>query len=243
MRTYKTHGIAIRRRDLGEADRVVTFLTDDGRISAVARAIRKPKSKIGGRLEPGNDLELVITEGRTLDIITGVQVRKLRPWLREDLDKIEASFAVLEIADKLGETGGGDPRLLRLTEAALDSLEDGRLSDLMVLAYVAKALAVSGFQPRLTECVVCGSKKADRYSPREGGLICNSCDTGGTMTAGEGADLLIRLIKSRFKEIKEMGAAKTAIEEADKIIWEQIAFHVPAEFKTRRKNKKKGGSI
>src|SRR3990170_1817097 len=154
MNTHKTAGIALKSLKIGEADKIITFLTSEGKASALAKGVRRTSSKFGGRLEPGNYLELVLAHGRTLDTVTQVQIKKARPWLRSDLGRLEVAYGMLELADKLTPEETGGDRLLELLAAALDRLAVEPRLALLLLAFDIKALAISGFFPNFTACVV-----------------------------------------------------------------------------------------
>lgn len=242
MNTYKTAGIVLRSTKLREADKIVTFLTNQGKKDAVAKGVRRPKSKFGGRLEPGNDLHLVCARGRTLDTITSVHVVRLRAWIRADLGRLQAAFNFLEMADKFGEENSDDLRLLALTRAALDSLEAENDITLLRLAYDVKVLAISGFLPHLSGCVGCGGSNANWMSFADGGLICESCrgpHPSEDVEVGVPA-LLLELLGKKFAELGTVQASKRIIDRANDMLWAHIRYHVPAQFKTREISREKG---
>lgn len=240
MNTYKTRGIALKSQKLGEADKIITFLTTEGKVSAVAKGIRRTSSKFGGRLEPGNDLQLVVVRGRALDTVTQVHVAKARPWLRTNLDRLNTAYAIFELADKFTlEESAGDC-LLELTSAALDRLEaESRLS-LLLLTFDIKAVAMSGFFPYLKTCVVCGAgTNLNRISAAEGGMVCDKCLPGRAVATvrAETIFLIEQLLRVRFAYLDSVKVANSTIDEARRIIWEHIVYHVHSNFKARDKIK------
>ncbi len=245
MSTFKASGIALRSLDIREADRIVTFITIDGKLEGVAKGIRRPKSKFGGRLEPGNDLDLVLVRGRGLPTITGVEVRRLRPWIRADLASLELTFNILEMADKFSAEELEDGRLLRITAAALDRLENEGGPALLRLAYDIKVLAISGLMPQLSECVVCAAPAGGRFSAANGGLLCASCGVRGRMVqvSPEVTALILEVLGKRFSELSGVEASEREIVSADELIWAHIAYHVPARFHSRGLGGEKGISI
>jgi len=243
--TFKVSGIALRGLDIREADRIVTFITIDGKLEGIAKGIRRPKSKFGGRLEPGNDLDLVLVRGRGLPTITGIEVKRLRPWIRQDLASLEVTFNIMEMADKFSAEELEDGRLLKITAAALDRLEDEDRPALLRLAYDIKVLAVSGLMPQLSECVVCAAPASERFSVADGGLVCTSCGADGRMlqVGPEVIALLVEALGKRFSELSEVEAGEREIAAADELIWAHIAYHVPARFRSRGIGGEKGISI
>ena len=238
-KTFKTTGIALKSFKLGEADRVITFLTRDGKLSAVAKGVRKTASKFGGRLEPGNDIDLVVTQGRNLGTVTQVQIKKARPWLRLDFDRTQAAFAMMEMAEKLTAEKVADNSLVDLLGAALDRLQTETCLPLLILAYDLKALAMTGFLPYLSACVGCGSQAGlRRLTLGDGGLVCDNCYKGEEavdIDKGD-KDLLQRLLASRLSELNAVVVDTEVIRSASKALWAHIAYHVHGDFKTRTKD-------
>ncbi|MDP1809339.1 MAG: DNA repair protein RecO [Actinomycetota bacterium] len=236
MKTYKTTGIAIKSLRLGEADKIITFLTAGGKVSAVAKGIRRTSSKFGGRLEPGNDLELVLARGRALDTVTQVSIKKARPWLWNDLDKLEVAFAILELADKLTPEAVEGDRLLELTAAALDRLEVELRLPLLLLAFDIKALAMTGFLPYFSACVTCGGKTGlNQIGQAEGGVICDNCFSGqrSVKVGKEAKELVRQLLGVRLLNLDSVMTHTGIINEVRRIVWEHVMYHVHADFRAR----------
>lgn len=236
MNTYKTSGIALKSLKLGEADKIITFLTTGGKVSAVAKGIRRTSSKFGGRLEPGNDLELVLAHGRALDTVTQVDMKKARPWLRVDLAKLDVVYAILELADKLTPEAAEGDRLLELTGAALDRLEVESRLPLLLLAFDMKALAMTGFFPNLNACVACGGRAAlHRVGAAEGGVICDKCFRAqpAQELGREAKELVRQLLAVRLANLDSVMTHSGIINEVRRIIWSHLRYHVQAEFRTR----------
>jgi len=236
MSTYKTSGIAIKSTRLGEADKIITFLTTEGKLSAVAKGVRRPSSKFGGRLEPGNDLDLVFAKGRNIDTVAQVQIKTVRPWLRGDLDRLEAAYIMMETADKMTTEKAHDDRLLGLLAAGLDRLKDEARPPLLLAAFDIKTLAMTGFLPYLSACVVCGANnKLHRLGLPEGGLVCDDCYQEGPAVGlgAEEKELIKKLLTVRLTDLDGVKADSSLVEKVRKIIWSHMAYHVRADFKAR----------
>ncbi|MDQ4097985.1 MAG: DNA repair protein RecO, partial [Actinomycetota bacterium] len=104
MSLYRETGVVLRTMRLGEADRIVTLLTAGrGKVRAVAKGVRKTKSRFGGRLEPLNHVALLLYEGRELDIVTQAEsVDHFRP-IRDDLQRLTRAVALLEAVDQIAQ--------------------------------------------------------------------------------------------------------------------------------------------
>jgi DNA repair protein RecO (recombination protein O) len=178
-RVYRCEGIVIRRRDFGEADRLLTILTDDyGKIRALAKGSRRTKSRLGGHLEPYARVRLMLARGRNLDIITQAQVLESMNHLRQEERSILYAAHWSEIADQLmveaQENRFGYGVLVR----ALTSLELGR--DPVITSRICEweFLAASGFQPELFLCTGCGRQiepGGNGIHFEAGGVVCPDC--------------------------------------------------------------------
>jgi DNA repair protein RecO (recombination protein O) len=201
---YRDEGIVLRTQKLGEADRIVTLLTRrNGRIRAVAKGVRKTKSKFGARLEPFTHVDLQLYEKRSLDLITEAQT--LRPYggkLAFDYPRYTAGTAMLETAEKLtAEEREPSLRQFLLLVGGLRTLVDGAHEPRLVLdAFLLRSLSVAGWAPALDECARCGGRAGIRgFSIASGGAICLSCRVPGSATpAPETFGLMIALLRGEW---------------------------------------------
>lgn len=174
MGLYRDEGIVLRTHKLGEADRIVSVLTrQHGKVRAVAKGVRKTKSRFGARLEPPTHLGLLLYEGRELDIVTQAETIDHFRAIREDLDRLTRAVTMLEAADQLSLEGEGNPPLYQMLLGALRTLA-GHSGPLVVPAFYLKVLALEGFRPVVERCVECGS---------EGDLVAFDLESGGTLCA------------------------------------------------------------
>jgi DNA repair protein RecO (recombination protein O) len=176
---YRDVGVVLRTHKLGEADRIVVVLTaEHGKVRAVAKGVRKTKSRFGGRLEPLSHVQLLLYRGRELDIVSQAEtVESSRPLL-EDLDVLTRGLALLEVVDRLTPDREPVPHLYRMLVGALRTLAS-RPSPLVVPAFFWKVLAVEGLRPELDRCVRCGAAEPlVAFDLDEGGVLCRSCRSG-----------------------------------------------------------------
>ena len=189
MPLYQDEGVVLRTAKLGEADRIITLLTrDHGKIRAVAKGVRRTKSRFGGRLEPFMRVSLLIAEGRSLDVISQAEsISAYAGPICADFQSYTAANVICETADKLVVTE--QERAVaqyRLVLGALNALakhahEPAAIGD----SYVMRALAIAGWTPRLRACVVCGEPispdRAWYFSISAGGLMCAVDHTPGSV--------------------------------------------------------------
>ncbi len=198
MAIYRDDGIVLRTHKLGEADRIITVLgRRSGRIRAVAKGVRRTKSRFGARLEPFTHVDLLLYTGRSLDVIT--QAETLRPYgeqLVADYPRYTTGTAMLETAEKLTPVEK-EPSLRQflLLVGALRTLGETEHDPRLVLdAFLLRSLAVAGYAPALEECAVCGTTAREAqgsgglrtFGLASGGLTCQSCERTGISHAVRG---------------------------------------------------------
>lgn len=164
MGFYKAEGIVLRRRNLGEADRLVTVLMHDrGKVTVVARGARRPRSRLGGRLEPPTRFRALVGEGRSLDVISQVEVIDSHSALRNDLERMGQTAVVLELADRALAEREPHPEAFRLLAWTLELLA-GEAASPTVAWFAARLLDLTGHRPSVDRCAACGH-------PLEGTLL------------------------------------------------------------------------
>jgi DNA repair protein RecO (recombination protein O) len=179
MALYRDEGIVLRTHKLGEADRIVVLVTaGHGKVRAVAKGIRRTKSRFGGRLEPISHVSLLCYEGRELDTVTQAEAIDVFRAVREDLARVSDAMAMLEVVDQVAQEREANPRLYQMLLGALRALELRR-SPLLVPAFFWKLLSLEGAHPVLNSCVLCGSAgELVAFDLTEGGALCRSCRRG-----------------------------------------------------------------
>ena len=183
---YRDVGVVLRTYKLGESDRIVVFMTaDNGKVRAVAKGVRKTKSKFGARLEPMSHVRLLLYRGRDLDIVSQAEsVEPLAPLLAS-LDRASQAMASLEAVDQLGLEREPNPRLYQMAVGVLRTIAQ-RPAPLNVPAFYWKLLAAEGLEPQLDACVRCGETEPGTpmvaFDLNEGGTLCRSCRSGGSIS-------------------------------------------------------------
>jgi DNA repair protein RecO (recombination protein O) len=191
---YREEAVVLRTYKLGEADRIVVLCTRGrGKVRAVAKGVRKTKSKFGSRLEPTSHIALQLYEGRELDIVTQVEsLDHFRP-IRDDLDRIAKASSMLEVVDQTMQEGGPNPRLYQMLLGALHSLADQN-GALVVPAFFWKLLALEGYGPILDQCAECGTTESlVAFDLETGGVLCVD-HRRGVAISPEALELLRRIL-------------------------------------------------
>ena len=174
MAHYRDSGVIVRTHKLGEADRIVSVITENnGKVRAVAKGVRKTRSRYGGRLELLRHLDLQFYQGRgDLDIVTQAETRDHWPEIREDLDRLGNALTIAEAVEQVVQDKQPNQEASRMLCGALETLQR---SDpvLIVPAFMLKLLAHEGVAPVLDECVVGGEvTDLEFFDPRVGGVTC-----------------------------------------------------------------------
>jgi DNA repair protein RecO (recombination protein O) len=199
---YKDEGIVLKTLKLGEADRIVTLFTrENGKVRAVAKGVRKTKSRFGGRLEPFNRVALIVYRGRNLDTVTSADILTAHRELRDDLERLTAAAALADLVEKITPERERAFSVYELLLAGLSALAAGR-GRTVVPAFLVKLLSVSGFHPQLTVCANCGTTSGlGGFSAAMGGAVCRSCweeDEAAFRLSPDRITLLSELLVSEF---------------------------------------------
>ncbi|MDO8885836.1 DNA repair protein RecO [Candidatus Oleimmundimicrobium sp.] len=245
----KTKGIVLKSIKLGEADKIITFFTDSqGKISAVAKGLRRTKSKFGGRLEPFTYVDLLLYQGRNLDTITQTEIIDSFSEIREDLNKIAYGFSALDLVNKISVEHEKDRRVFEFLLSSLRTLSKTSVNmDLFLVAFDLKLLSLSGFLPVLSRCVICdkavsGFEKIF-FSCGNGGLVCEKCvhldyqrgeiESNTIFISPQAADLILILLKARADSFNNIEIPEGLKKEVIMIAKKYVNFNIHAQLKSR----------
>lgn len=184
-KTYPLRALVLRRTKLGESDVICTLLSEDGsQVRAVAKGARKPSSSFASRLEVYAICDLLLVQGKSLDIIKEARLVEGNQHLRGDIAAMEAAAPMVELLDRATQVGLTDARLFTMTRKALALLKDTDTSELykFTCAHLLKTLAILGFRPSFDTCVICATpveeSQAEQLVPFslvDGGVVCSKC--------------------------------------------------------------------
>ena len=226
--TFKTEAVVLRSLRLGEADRVLHLYTEDrGRIGAVAKGVRRVKSRFGGRLEPLSRVKLVLHEGRgDLCTVTAADTVHAHPALRETRASIErateACEAVLRLFDS-AEPNRPAYNLLCHELALLDS--DGACATIaQALAFRMKLLLAAGFVPELAACAACGEHEhLGAFSAAAGGIVCPGCEAGSFPLTEEAHRFMVEALAKPLAEAP--AGPEATLRQVDRAVSETAEYH------------------
>ena len=199
-RRYVTEAIVLSRFDYGEADRILTLITPGGgKIKAIAKGIRRQKSRIGGSLEPFAELRVALAQGRTFEIVTQVSV--VHPWLnlRDDLVSFGTASYMAELANGTLEERHAAESVYVLLKRGYEILDAGMAPGRVARWFEMHLADELGVRPEVDRCVECGrlfdADERYRWLPPLGGVLCDRCPGPPFERAGLTLDAL-KLLKA-----------------------------------------------
>jgi DNA repair protein RecO (recombination protein O) len=226
--SLKTEGIVLRSIRYSEADRVLHLYTPGrGRISAIAKGVRKTKSRFGGRLEPFFALNLILHEGRgDLMTVTGAETIAAHPRLREHAAGLEGAARACEAVARVFGEGDPHPGVYHLlaNELALIDGDPARATRANALAFRLKLLLAAGFAPQLAGCASCGEREhLVGFSGAAGGVVCGACEASSFPLDQAAHDFLVGALGRPLAEAPE--APARALAQAERAILETLEHH------------------
>lgn len=219
MPVYKAEGLVLRQQPLGDSDRIVTLFTREyGKIRAAAKGVRRPTSRLAGRIEPFTQTRLLLARGRTLDVIAQAEIIRSFAGMRGDLFRAAYGAFVMELIDRGLPERDRHEEVFILTVDTLSELDGaaGAGAELASLRFAVQLARLLGYQPETTACVGCGRRLprasgpagAWAFSPAGGGALCPACrpqDTGAvTVSCGvlAACDYLIRVPEGQIGRLR-----------------------------------------
>jgi len=234
-RSYRTEAVVLRSLRLGEADRVLHLYTlDRGRVGAVAKGVRRTKSRFGARLEPLSHVELMLHRGGgELHTVTGVDLLSSHRTAREDGRRLGVGLVGLEAMLRLFPEQEANERAFTALTRFLDALDEQEVGDgppsrdPLALSFQLKLLWLSGYLPHLDSCVECGAEEGlVGFLPGAGGAVCRADAAPGTVTLSpEGLRAIRVLVGSPLAEAQAAGLGDRGSREALAVVTTSYEHH------------------
>ena len=238
MKSCKTKGIVIKRINFGEADRILTILTERlGKIKAIAKGVRKTKSRLAGHLEPFMIIDLQLHEGKTFYIVTGATIVKDFPKIHDNLEKVSKCFYVGELVDKFLEENHKDREIFELFFAVLKCIEESD-GNFWLRVFELKLIEASGFHPELYNCIHCQKKLEQEnnfWDNIEGGVICLECQKKyhhGKKVSDQSIKFFRYIEKNDIEGIKKLKITQPIEKESEEVLESYIQSIIEREIKS-----------
>ncbi|MFA5375062.1 MAG: DNA repair protein RecO [Dehalococcoidia bacterium] len=178
-KVYKTEAIVLKRIILGEADKILVLYTPNlGKISAIAKGSRRPKSKLSGHLELLTHCRMMLARGQNLDVISQSETISGFMPLRDDLWRTSLALYAAELVDQLTEEHIDNYPVYALLLETLHRLSEGDNGELTLRYFELHLLAHLGYKPEMHECLRCKAQiqpKENYFSISDGGMLCPNC--------------------------------------------------------------------
>jgi DNA repair protein RecO (recombination protein O) len=234
---FKTEAIVLRSIRYGEADRVLhLYSASRGRINAIAKGSRRPRSRFGGRLEPFFRLDLVLHEGRSeLSTVTAAHTLGAYPNLRASGPALGAAARACDAVLRLCDAAEPNPaaynllcRYLQILDGSEsvggDGCGDGAAGLSMALAFRLKLALATGFAPELGSCARCGEGDGlAGFSGAAGGVVCSACQGGGFDLSADAHAFMVEALGRPL--VQAPSAPARALREAERAISETLEHH------------------
>jgi DNA repair protein RecO (recombination protein O) len=236
-KTLKTEAVVLRSIRYGEADRILHLYSKTrGRIGAIAKGVRRPKSRFGGRLEPFFRLDLILHEGRgELLTVTNVSTLDGYPRLRASGVALDAAARACDAVLRLLDSAEPNPPAYNLLCRYLAMLDDpahgGTASLEAALSFRLKLALAAGFVPELASCAHCGEvEHLSGFSGAAGGVVCTSCEAGAFPLSEEAHRFMVAAIGSPLSDVPS--ADEQALRQAERAVGETLEHHAHVQLRS-----------
>ncbi|MBK6770062.1 MAG: DNA repair protein RecO [Ardenticatenales bacterium] len=179
VRLQKAEAIVLKRHDYGEADRILTVYTrQQGKITVIAKGVRRIASRKAGHVELFTHAQMMLAEGRNMDVLTQAEMIEAFPRLRDDLVRMTYAYHIAELVDRFEQDGHPSPQTFQLLRDSLAALGDADDPFVVARYFELRYLSLIGYRPHLFECAQCATSLepgAAVFSPEAGGVVCPAC--------------------------------------------------------------------
>ena len=224
----KVQGVILRSLRYGEADRILHLYTPQrGKVGAIAKGVRRARSRFGGRMEPFFRLNLILHEGRSeLLTVTAAETVEGYPRLREDGGALDTAARACDAVSRLFDTSEPHPGVYNLlcNELALLDSEPARAGHANQLAFRLKLLLAAGLAPQLAACASCGERDhLSGFSGAAGGVVCPACEAGSFPLAEDAHAFMVDAIGRPLAQTPAADAR--ALRQAERAITDTLEHH------------------
>ncbi|KUG04335.1 dna recombination and repair protein reco [hydrocarbon metagenome] len=235
---YQSRSIILRTSDLREADKIVSLFSEqEGKISAVARGVKKPKSSLRVCVQPFCHSLLYFSSGRELDLITQGKLIEFYGNTREDMQRMLYAVYIMELLDKSLMERMPLRELYIHTLQVLEYMNQWGINPLIIRSFELKLLMCLGYTPLLDHCINCGSPRVTAFDMPEGSAICDECQNKSSSAYPLSAPtlaLLRLLLGANTKTISRVKASNQSLIQLENFLEAYLEYHLERKFNLKR---------
>lgn len=236
---YQSRSIILKNRDLRESDQILTIFTEkEGKITAVAKGVKKPKSSLRGCVQPFCHSLLYYNRGREMELVTQGKIIDFYGNSREDITRTLHAMYMMELLDKSLLERAPMPQLYSALIQVLGLINEKGLNPILIRYFESRLLVNLGYKPVADRCVLCGSRDLHDYdfSLQEGGLLCRACLPRSENTIklrGESAALVRLLCEGALPIVLKVKASPPAMQQLEAFLERYLEYHLERRFKVK----------
>lgn len=233
----------LKQHAFGEADALcVLFSREGGLVRAVAKGLRKPKSRVGGKLEPFRENAIMLAAGRRLDVVAQVETRRAFGALLKDFDALAAAMSANEVLLAFLPDNEPHAEIYDRYAELLEALAPGAPAETLLAAFELHVLGLMGYRPNLARCVGCDEavsvETIHGLHLEQGGALCRACAGRGAL--GRAVALspgvwqyLSRLQQLPLEAAKRISATPRVAAQARHALAAYVALHADQDLKAQ----------
>jgi DNA repair protein RecO (recombination protein O) len=240
-RLYRVDAIVLKRKDMGEADRLLTcFTRDRGKLTLIAKGIRKPASRKAGHLELFTHARYLVARARTWDLITQVETVNVYLPLREDLVRTSYAYYCAELLDRLTEEQDAQAEMFDLFLETMSRLCQAVEPRIPTRYYELRLLDLAGFRPELFTCLGCGKQiqpETNYFHYGQGGILCEACgvEAAGSRRVSVPALKVLRYMQTRpYPAVEGLQLREVVHAEVEDILYHYLTYVLEQNLKSVR---------
>jgi len=238
-RNYQTEAIIIKKIKLGEADRILTFYTPHlGKIRAVAKGVRRPRSKMAGHLELLTHSLVSLARGRNLDTVTGSQTIDSFLPLKSDLQLTSCALYAAEIIEQFTADHIENYPLFQMLLETMHRLCQGNDNEMVLRYFELHLLDLVGYRPQLQRCLSCQrplEPTTNSFCSHAGGMLCPDCSQShfSTHPLSVNALKVLRLLQnSDYNTARKLKINPALSRELEEVIRDYLKYLLEREVKS-----------
>jgi DNA repair protein RecO (recombination protein O) len=233
---YSSRALVIKTLDYRESDKLVTLFSErEGKIRAIARGVKKPKSSLRACVQPFCHSQLFFSAQKELDLLTQGRVLEFYGNIREEMSRTLFAVYLMELLDKGLADRVAFPTLYKITLETLQHLNNYGVNPLVLRYFELRLVQQLGYQPELEACIKCGNKNCRRYnfSLADGGIVCQPCSAGiGTnhSLSGEALAVMRLLLAHNIQVVNRVRASQSALAQIEGLLEKYLEYHLERRF-------------